>query len=203
MVAMEFWRSPATAWLAWFVSTALAVGVAWVGLRPVLDTAVPDRDAPLSAADVRRLAVPSAAVQPRPPEPDGTSDSRRSPGPTSLAGPVRPSSSRPSGSPGQSAGAPGSSSSPVVVDGWTRTTLSDGTPSYLRSFQVTGGSTVIRIVPGRVHLVSATPSPNYSVQTTQSDPTRLVVQFTGSGRYDIVDAMWWNENPYAQVSEVG
>ncbi|MBT8226962.1 MAG: DNA mismatch repair protein MutL, partial [Dactylosporangium sp.] len=106
-----------------------------------------------------------------------------------------PASARPS--------ATGRASSSVVVDGWTRTIQDDGTPSYLRGFQVRGGSTVIGMTPGRVYLVSATPSPDHVVEPSQSDPTRLVVRFIGTGRYDIVDAMWWNDAPYAQVSEVG
>ncbi|MBT8225697.1 MAG: hypothetical protein HKP61_10155, partial [Dactylosporangium sp.] len=57
---MKSWRPSATVVLAWLAATALGIIVAWVGLRPVLDAAVPDRAAPLSAADVRRLAVPSA-----------------------------------------------------------------------------------------------------------------------------------------------
>jgi hypothetical protein len=59
------------------------------------------------------------------------------------------------------------------------------------------------MTPGRVYLVSATPNPDFSVQPTQNDATRLVVQFVAAGKYDIVDAMWWNDHPYAQVSEVG
>ena len=192
MSAMAFWRSPGTGALAWLVATTLGVAVAWVGLRPVLDAAVPDRAAPLSAADVQRLAVPSAAMV-RQPAPSASG---------SAAAPSSPTSAPASPSPRRSSQAP-LSPAPVVIDGWTVTTQADGTVSYLRGFQVSGGSTVIRMTPGRVHLVSATPGPSYSVETNQSDPTRVVVQFTASGTYDIVDAMWWNDRPYAQVSHVG
>ncbi len=187
---MRFWR-PGVVTLAWVAATALGAATAWVGLRPVLDAAVPDRSVPLSAADVRHLARPSAAPVPVP----------------SLAGPATatpPPSSSASARPGRSPSVPPASTPPpVVVDGWTVTTLPDGTPSYLRSFQVPGGSTVIRMTPGRVYLVSASPNPDYTVTPIQNDPGRLVVQFVATGRSDIVDAIWWNGAPYAQVSHVG
>ena len=199
---MEFWRPPGMVPLAWLAATTLAVGVAWVGLRPVLDTAVPDRAAPLSAADVRHLAVPSVSAEPRPSMPTA-SGSRSASGPSGQNSAGSPSGSgKASASPGRST-ATASSSPATVVDGWTVTTQPDGSVSYLRSFQVPGGSTVIRMVPGRVYLVSATPNPAYSVQSSESDPTRLVVEFIATGRYDVVDAMWWNDHPYAQVSRVG
>ncbi len=194
---MRFWRPPATP-LAWLAATAASVAVAWVALRPVLDTAVPDRTAPLSATEIQHLALPSVPPAPGPSGPAGTPVPSGSPSP---GGPASPSAS---GRPVASGGTPaGSVPSASGVDGWTVTVQADGTPSYLRSFQVPGGSAMIRMVPGRVFLVSATPNPDYSVQPSQSDPTRLVVEFIATGRYDVVDAMWWNDRPYAQVSHVG
>ena len=89
------------------------------------------------------------------------------------------------------------------MDGWTVTTEADGSVSYLRSFQTPGGLAVIRMVPGLVSLVSATPSTGYTVTTTQDGDVRLVIQFTASQTSDIVDAIWWNDAPYAQVSHIG
>ena len=175
MVAMRSSRLASTPTvLAWLAATTVAIGVAWVGLRPVLDTAVPDRVAPLSADDVRRLALPRAASLPA-----------AAPTPTATGTP------------------PHASAAATVLDGWTVTTSGDGSLSYLRSFAVAGGSAVIRMVPGQVFLVSATPSPQYAVTVTQHEPVRLVVQFTATGRYDVIDAMWWNDRPYCQVSHVG
>jgi hypothetical protein len=169
----------------------------WVGLRPVLDTAVPDRAVPLSAADLRHLATPSAAPIPTPSLPVRNPSTAGSPSPA----PRRSTSASALGS-GSARVKPGSPS-PATVDGWTVTTQADGTPSYLRNFQVPGGTTVIRMVPGKVSLVSATPNPDYTVQTTQNAPDRLVVEFLRSGTSDIVDAIWWNDAPFAQVSHVG
>ncbi|MBN1173439.1 MAG: hypothetical protein JXA67_14805 [Micromonosporaceae bacterium] len=200
---MKFWRSFPVAVPAWLAATALGIVAAWFGLRPVLDAAVPDRAAPLSAAEVRDLALPSAVAVPAPNPSSGTWPAgSASPSVSGTpAGPRSPSAS--ARHPSAGAGAGSSTAPPAVVDGWTVTTQADGTTSYLRSFQVRGGSTVIRMVPGRVSLVSATPNADHSVQTSQNEPTRLVVQFTATQRYDIVDAMWWNDHPYAQVSRVG
>lgn len=191
---MEFGRPRGAAPIAWLVATTLGVGAAWVGLRPVLDVAVPDRAAPLSAAAVRHLAVPSAIVVPTPTPPD-----------VSPSGEVSPTPSRSrSASPRQSATSQDSPTPTLeTVDGWTVTTQPNGERTYLRSFQTPGGVTVIKMIPGQVSLVSATPNPSYTVTQSQGEPARLVVQFVATNTYDIVDAMWWNGRPYAQVSHVG
>ena len=196
---MKLWRPGRTVALAWLVATALGVGVAWFGLRPVLDVAVPDRSDPLSAAEVRKLAEPSAIPIP----PGYGSWPAGSPSWSGSVSPSQSASPKSSGSPKRSPSGKSPSPASTIVDGWTVTTQPDGTLSYVRSFRVRGGSTVIRMTPGRVYLVSATPNPDFSVQPTQNDATRLVVQFVAAGKYDIVDAMWWNDHPYAQVSEVG
>jgi hypothetical protein len=89
------------------------------------------------------------------------------------------------------------------VDGWTVTTGSDGETVYVRSFRVDGGQAVIRMTGGRVHLVTATPSSGYTVTTTQSEPGNLAVQFTEQNHYFVIHALWHNNAPFAQVSEVG
>lgn len=196
---MRLRRFPGAVTLAWVSATALAVAVAWVGLHPVLNAAVPDRATPLTAADVRHLATPSDA----PPAPV-VSRSTPSASTSPPGSPTQPSPSASPGSATRSSARPSPSSEPAtVVDGWTVTTQPDGSRSYLRSFQVRGGAAVIRMTPGRVYLVSATPNPDFSVEPRQSDPTRLVVQFTAAGRYDIIDAIWWNDQPYVEVSHVG
>jgi hypothetical protein len=184
---MAPWRTPAVV-LAWLAATGLGAGVVWVGLRPVLDTAVPDRTVALSAADLRHLATPSAPPVPTPSLPPASPSHAA---PSTGASPHRSSPSSP-------AAVPSPSSS--TVDGWTVTVARDGTPTYLRTFQVPGGTAVIRMVPGTVSLVSATPNADYTVRTTQNQPSRLVVQFLRSGTSDIVDAIWWNDAPFAQVS---
>ncbi|GHJ48564.1 hypothetical protein Cs7R123_59060 [Catellatospora sp. TT07R-123] len=74
--------------------------------------------------------------------------------------------------------------------------------SYLRSFATAGGDAVIRIAAGAVHLVSATPRGTYRVAVSQTEPNRLVVQFYDTGRQFLIDTMWWQEKPWAQVSDI-
>jgi cytoskeletal protein RodZ len=184
---MRIWRGTGMVG-AWLLATGLGAVVVWVGLQPVLNAAVPDRTPALSAADVRGLAPASAAPAPAPSLPVPRSTPPRTPSRTgSAAPPTR--SARP---------APKSSS--VVVDGWTMTTQADGTPSYVRSFEVAGGAAVVGMVPGKVSLISATPHANYTVTTSQPQPERLVIQFVDSSKANIIDAIWWNGAPYAQVT---
>lgn len=171
---MRLWRY-ATVGAAWLTATALGGVAAWAGLQPVLDTAVPDRSAPLSAAEARGAPARPSTPVPATPTP---SPSRPDRSPT-LAPPTE-----------------------RTVHGWTVTTDPDGGRSWTRRFQVTGGSAVVRVVPGAVTLVSATPVAGYTVQTTQQGADRLVVQFVGTGRSQTVDAMWWQGGPYAQVTHV-
>jgi hypothetical protein len=176
--------------IAWLAATGLGITVSWYGLRPVLDTAVPDRATPLSAADLRNLApVPVATPPPLPSGP--ASSGPASSGPAS-SGPS-PASSKP----------PLARSSPParVVDGWTVITESDGSTSYLRTLQSIGGDAAVRVRPGTASLVSATPRPGYTVTVLQPAPTRVVVQFVRQTRMSTVDALWWDDHPFAQVSE--
>jgi hypothetical protein len=177
---MTIWRSTLVAG-AWSIATGLGAVVVWVGLHPVLDAAVPDRASALSAADVRKMAAPTTFAVP----------------PSARASAVPPSTP-PSIRPSRRAPAPAISAS--VVDGWTVTTKPDGTAVYVRSFHVAGGDAVIGMTPGQVYLISAAPRGNYTVQTSQPSQTRLVVQFVSGSLATLIDAIWWNGAPYAQVS---
>jgi hypothetical protein len=91
------------------------------------------------------------------------------------------------------------------VDGWTVTTDGEGVDTYLRSFRSEGGDAVIRIRDAVVSLVTATPRGGYSVSRSQTEPTRLVVQFIsdgGNAAY-LVDAMWWQNSPHGSVTRIG
>jgi len=158
---------------AWCACTALSIGVSWFALRPVLGTAVPDRTAPLTASELRQLAPMTVPVSPPPASPSS-----------------RPASPRPS------TAAP--TAARTVRDGWT---VSGG--SYLRSFHVDGGDAMVRVEPGRVRLVSATPRPTWTVHVEQNQPDRLIVRFLKGQTVFLIDAMWWEERPFAQVSRVG
>jgi hypothetical protein len=79
----------------------------------------------------------------------------------------------------------------------------DGT-AFTRTFDVIGGTATIRIVNQKVELVSAAPKNGYTYSVLPQDtPQRLVVRFDRpGGPASIIDAMWWLERPYAEVSEV-
>jgi len=182
--------------LGWCAATAAGVAVASVALVPVLHTAVPDAVAPLAADNLHQVET---AGQPAV-RPGSVAPSRASAGhPTSPAGHA------PSGTPTPTsrASAVPSQSTVTYQDGWTVVTDASGATSYLRTFHTGGGETAIRIVPGKVSLVAATPAAGYAVDTTQTDPANLVVVFHTATHSYTINALWWENRPYAQVSEVG
>ncbi len=175
----------------WLAATGLAAGLIWVGLLPVLDTAAPDGTT-ISAADLRRAPVPSAAPALAP----SPSSSTPAPVGSGVGGAVgSPSPQRTS--PAATGGHPAE-----VVDGWQQVTGDDGSVAYLHSFQVSGGVALIRESPGHAAVVSATPASGYTVDTTQDEADHAVVQFYTASRMDVIDAVWWENRPYAQVSQV-
>ncbi|WP_173162348.1 DNA mismatch repair protein MutL [Phytohabitans suffuscus] len=172
--------------LGWCAATLASIGVATVALQPVLRTATPDL--PSAPLDRAVAAPPPAPVVTSPPAPPSASVS------------VAPSRTR-SPSPPPAPRSP-SPSPATVIDGWTVTTGSDGQTTYTRAFRVGGGQAVIRMTPGRVHLVTATPNPGFTVDTVQNEPGNLAVQFTEPNHYFVIHAVW-QDKPVAQVSEVG
>ncbi|MDI1462323.1 hypothetical protein QEZ54_15240 [Catellatospora sp. KI3] len=185
----------------WAAATAVAATVVWIGLRPVLAAAVPE-PVPLSLDSVRSPAVaPTRPVVPpapsRTPSPQPSASSASSVPSAPATGPS------PSRRPGGPAPTPHPKPSPYeTVEGWQVVPERDGSVSYLRSFATAGGDAVVRIAAGTVHLVSATPRGTYRVAVSQTEDNRLVVQFYDTGRQFIVDTMWWQEKPWAQVSDV-
>ncbi|MEV0460816.1 hypothetical protein [Catellatospora methionotrophica] len=178
----------------WAAVTAAAAAVVWVGLGPVLATAVPE-PVPLR---VEALPPPAPVATPSRPVPTV------GPAPVPSASPVAPapltSPARPRTSPSP-AGRPQPSPA-MTVDGWQVFTESDGSRSYLRSFPTAGGTAVIRMAHERVYLVSATPRGDYQLATSQPDPERVVVQFHRASDQIIVDAIWWEGRPFSQVTNV-
>jgi hypothetical protein len=80
----------------------------------------------------------------------------------------------------------------------------DGVRAYVRSFRVEGGQAVIKMTSrGVVSLVTATPADGYAVQKVQDSPGNLAVYFNQTGHSFIIHATWWDDRPFAQVSEIG
>jgi len=176
--------------LGWGAATLASIGLATVALQPVLRTATPDlASAPISRDEPR---TPAPAPPPQSPSPSASSAP-----PVSLSPPARSRPPTPTSRPTSPPPSP-----PTVIDGWTVTTGSDGQTTYTRSFRVGGGQAVIRMTPGRVHLVTATPNPGYTVDVVQNEPGNLAVQFTEPNHYFVIHTVWQGK-PVAQVSEVG
>lgn len=156
----------------WAAMTALAAGVVWWGLGPLLTPIMHNAAAPAGPS-----SSPSAspAVEPSPtPSPPQPSAVATSPGSGRTVAP-RPS----------------------TFDGWQ---FVDGV--FVRTFKLDGGQATVRIVNGRVELVSAAPNNGYRITPRQPSPDRLVVEFFDGTRFFVLDAMWWENRPYATVTEV-
>ncbi|WP_341721433.1 DNA mismatch repair protein MutL [Micromonospora sp. FIMYZ51] len=170
-----------------------------MAILPVLRTpAVPDiplSQLPSTQAPGLPAPLPSSAVEAVPattrPAPRPTTSATTEAAPTG--------SSRPTPRPPR-ATAPTS----TIEDGWTVTTGADGVRSYVRSFRVEGGQAVIRMsATGVVELVTATPADGYAVQQVQNSPDNMAVYFNEPNHSFIIHAMWWDDRPFVQVSEVG
>ncbi|MDP9797169.1 hypothetical protein J2S43_005681 [Catenuloplanes nepalensis] len=197
---MRIWQLGGGA-VAWVLATVLGAVTVWVGLRPVLNTALPDRAIPLSASDLRRLSpapVPPVSTLPSESTPSVTPSA---PASTPAADPPVPTPSRTaarSSAPTEQQAAPAPKQ--TVVNGWIATEV-DGKVTYVRSFKVDGGQAVIQIVDQVVSLESATPATGFAADTAQPSPERLVVRFTGGGRAYTIDALWFNNGPFHEVTE--
>jgi hypothetical protein len=84
-----------------------------------------------------------------------------------------------------------------MFEGWQ---YADG--AFTQTFTCEGGKATVRVTPGRVELVSSEPRPGYRVTPRQPAPERLVVEFFDGTHFFVVDAMWWENRPYATVTQV-
>ena len=92
----------------------------------------------------------------------------------------------------------------TTEDGWTVTTADDGLRTYVRSFQCEGGQAVIKVTSDAVvSLITATPADGFAVEKVQDTKDNLAVYFNETNHSFIIHATWFNDKPFAQVSEVG
>jgi hypothetical protein len=187
----SFRWTPIAGWLA---ATAASIVLASVALTPVLRTTAPE-DTALSGLQ----QLPAAQTSFPAPLPAVTN-------PTESPTPHRTRSTKPTPSKTAPKTEATSTTTPPTAteDGWTVTTGDDGLRTYVRSFKVDGGQAVIKMTSdGVVTLVTATPADGYAVQKTQSRPDDLAVYFNEANHSFIIHATWWNDAPFAQLSEVG
>jgi hypothetical protein len=185
--------APRAAWnrvkvtAAWLAATALGIAVSSLGVRAVLDAAVPDRFLVLPAAEE---PPPAAWPTTRPAAPSPSTSGSRAP----RSSPATPSGRAPGG---RDDPAP-PTATPSQVDGWT--SLGDG--QYLRSFHLTGGDAVVRAGQGEVRLVSATPRPGYTMTILPSGSDRVVVNFATALHVSTLTASWGADGPTAGTTEL-
>ena len=195
--------------VGWCAATLSSIALASVAMLPVLRTAAPDEGA-LVSVDRLAGAAPAtpASLPPVPSTPATTRPAPTTRPPTTATTTPEdpPDAGRSPAAPARTTRtttAPAAPSTTTVEDGWTVTTNADGEKSYVRSFRVEGGQTVIRMTEDRVRLVTATPNDGYSVATVQNEPDNLAVYFNEVNHSFIVHAVWRVDRPFVQVSEIG
>ena len=195
--------------VGWCAATLSSIALASVAMLPVLRTAAPDEGA-LVSVDRLAGAAPAtpASLPPVPSTPATTRPAPTTRPPTTATTTPEdpPDAGRSPAAPARTTRtmtAPAAPSTTTVEDGWTVTTNADGEKSYVRSFRVEGGQTVIRMTEGRVRLVTATPNDGYSVATVQNEPDNLAVYFNEVNHSFIVHAVWRVDRPFVQISEIG
>ena len=196
--------------LGWCAATLTSVALASVALLPVLRTATPDESALVSVDQLRDSGVVEPTPQPVASSPAPSKAEDEEPDPDATTTPSRTRTSKPSGTPSRSSAAPTTTrttkppeSTTTVEDGWTVTTDGDGEKSWVRSFRVEGGQAVIRVTEGVVKVVTATPSDGFSVATVQNSPDNVAVYFNEVNHSFIIHAVWRDDRPFVEVSEIG
>jgi hypothetical protein len=173
-------------------------------MLPVLRTATADESA-LVTVDQLRDSEPASSAPQRVPSPPTTSPSpsKRTAKPSVTPTPRRTGTTSPSATTTRSPSPASTTETTTTEDGWTVSTNGDGDRSYVRSFRVEGGQTVIQMTPDKVRLVTATPADGYAVATVQDKPDNLAVYFNEPNHSFVIHAVWFNDAPFAEVSEIG
>ena len=74
----------------------------------------------------------------------------------------------------------------------------------MRSFRVEGGQAVIRMTDGRGQAGHRDAERRLSRwQTVQNAPDNLAVYFNETNHSFIIHAVWFNDRPFVEVSEIG
>jgi hypothetical protein len=167
--------------------------LASAAILPVLRTSEPQ--------DAALAQLPAAATSFPAPLPSVTTPAQE---PTTAPTSHRPRTSaatlKPTSKPATKATAPPT----TTEDGWTVTTADDGLRTYVRSFQCAGGQAVIKVTSDAVvSLITATPADGFAVEKVQNTKDNLAVYFNETNHSFIIHVTWFNDKPFAEVSEVG
>ncbi|GAA4031635.1 hypothetical protein GCM10022247_65850 [Allokutzneria multivorans] len=208
----------------WLVATALAVGMAWLGLRSVLVAAAPGRldlldhlgaetarasgngDAialgpPTSAAGATGPLAPTgrSGIPIHPPGPGSPGPGPVDPGfPTTTTPPpnVRPTEN----------GTKPTTTRPTVGAG-TTTTTPQTDPSLLgqpepqtRTVRTRGGDSTLRFAQDDVSVVTARPVSGHAVKVERTSATSVIVTFSSANSFSRIQANW-SDGPAWRITE--
>lgn len=161
--------------IAWLCATAAAVGVAWFGVRTVMqDTALP----------LPQVSMPVGSTSADPPPP-----------PVTTAGTVVPTTTTPPKA------APRTIESTTRSTA-SSTTSAPVTSGNVQRYTMTGGQVVLELGPSSATLVSATPANGYAVQDWLENGW-LRVDFDAGNHTSTLIATWNGHPPSVQTYETG
>ncbi|MFE3324651.1 hypothetical protein [Streptomyces sp. NPDC059176] len=167
--------------MAWSLATGAAVTFSWWGVHTVMaGTAYdPPRALPITTDNRTTQGSPSRA-----------SSTPRVPSPSASASPVPEPSRTTSPSPSPERSSPGRRTSPSAPP-----------PSgSVKSYAVEGGRVAFDIGSSDAELVSATPSPGWTMQVWKQ-PTWIRVTFSRDGHENDVFCTWNDHPPLVQIEE--
>ncbi|GAB7037505.1 MULTISPECIES: hypothetical protein [Catenuloplanes] len=178
--------------LVWAVATAVAAGGSWLGIRSIIGAAAPQRNGPLSAAELRAAAPATIA----PPTPAASRSASPAPAPATPAAP--PTSASPSPSASRSASPTPAPSQPEVrqAGAWQDT----GGGVFRREFAVRGGTAVITVSESAITVVSATAAAGFEVDQDAA-PSSSRVTFENDTHSSSIWVTWRKDAPYAEITE--
>ena len=176
--------------LIWTIGCAATVGACWLGLRSVLDAAVPQRATAFSAAELGR-ATPS-------PEPATATDAGT---PTPTPTPATTTTPAPAPTTSTTAtAAPPSMPASTTTAGWEVVASGRGGTAYRRTFHVQGGDITFWCDEFDVHVMAYSPRPGYVIDYTRYNVRSLQVSLLSGQRASRVYVAWRN-GPYAEITE--
>ena len=177
--------------LIWTIGCAATVGAGWLGLRSVLDAAVPQRATAFSAAELGRATpspAPATATDAGTPTPTPTPTMTTTPPTTAPA----PTTSAPA--------ADATAAVPASTAGWEVVASGRGGTAYRRTFHVQGGDITFWCDEFDVHVMAYSPKPGYVIDYTRYNVRSLQVSLLSGQRASRVYVAWRN-GPYAEITE--
>ena len=172
----------------WVGAAIIAVVVAFQGVNVVGDQVTDERPAALAASDIEdRLADASTSTT-------GTPTSSASLPTTTTAAPDSVPSTDVAPPPPTSGPTP--TSPETVVPAPTSTSPAAET----RTYELVGGTAVLRFSPSGVEVVFATPNPGFSVEEEPEHGNGVKVEFESESHESRVDG-WWDGGPQERVRE--